>query len=80
MPVRIFTISDSHFKGLYIPVENHTIFQLKTIPFFNAYQHSLYTNERRLKNDKNEYGTENYSVEVPRWFFRTQDSTGIKNQ
>jgi RNA-directed DNA polymerase len=40
---------------LYIPVENHTKFQLKTIPFFNAYLVSFITNERRIKNDKNEY-------------------------
>ncbi|MBW1614868.1 MAG: VCBS repeat-containing protein, partial [Deltaproteobacteria bacterium] len=38
---------------VYIPVENHTKFQLKTIPLINAYLHSFFTNEGRLKNDKN---------------------------
>ena len=31
--------------NMYIPVENRTIFQLKTIPFYDAYLHSFYTNE-----------------------------------
>jgi hypothetical protein len=46
---------DAAFSLVYIPVENRTIFQLKTIPFFDAYLHSFYTNERRIKNDQNEY-------------------------
>jgi len=54
---------------LYIPVENHTKFQLKTIPLINAYLLSFFTNERRLKNDKNEYKAEDYSLQVPGWLF-----------
>ncbi|NLX67788.1 MAG: hypothetical protein GXZ19_13700, partial [Bacteroidales bacterium] len=65
---------------LYIPVENHTKFQLKTIPLINAYLHSFFTNERRIKNDKYEYKTEDHSSQVPRWLFRTQDSPGIKDK
>ena len=45
---------------LYIPVENHTKFQLKTIPVINAYLSSFSKNGLRVKNDKNEYETENY--------------------
>jgi len=65
---------------VYIPVENHTIFQLKTILFFCAYLHSFCTNERRIKNDQNEYEAEDYSVQVPGLLFRTPDSTGVKDQ
>ena len=54
---------------LYIPVENHTKFQLKTIPLINAYLLSFFTNERRVKNDKYEYKAENYSSSVPGWLF-----------
>ncbi|MEA1887148.1 MAG: hypothetical protein U9N72_08075 [Bacteroidota bacterium] len=50
---------------MYIPVENHTKFQLKTIPLINAYLPSFFTNERRITNDKNEYETENYPKQVP---------------
>ena len=45
---------------MYIPVENHTKFQLKTIPLINAYLSSFSKNGLRVKNDKNEYETENY--------------------
>ncbi len=39
---------------VYIPVENHTKFQLKTIPLINAYLGSTFTKEPRVKNDKYE--------------------------
>ena len=55
---------------MYIPVENHTKFRLKTIPLIDAYLHSFFTNERRIKNDKYEYKTENYSSQLPGWLFR----------
>lgn len=54
---------------MYIPVENHTKFQLKTIPLINAYLLSFFTNERRVKNDKYEYKAEDYSTQVPGWLF-----------
>jgi hypothetical protein len=57
--------------NVYIPVENHTKIQLKTIPLIDAYLHSFFTNEGRIKNDKNEYETEDYSSQVPGWLFRT---------
>jgi hypothetical protein len=50
---------------VYIPVENHTKFQLKTVPLINAYLLSFFTNEGRLKNDKYEYKAEDYSTQVP---------------
>ena len=50
---------------LYIPVENHTKFQLKTIPLINAYLHPFFTNGRGLKNDKYEYEAENYPAQLP---------------
>ncbi len=56
---------------MYIPVENHTKIQLKTIPLIDAYLHSFFTNEGGIKNDKNEYKTEDYSLQVPGWLFRT---------
>jgi len=55
---------------LYIPVENHTKFHLKTIPLINAYLHSFLTNERGIKSDKDEYKTEDYPSQVPGWLFR----------
>ena len=58
------------FMPVYIPVENHTKFQLKTIPLIDAYLHSFFTNGRRIKDDKNEYETEDYSSPLPGWFFR----------
>ena len=56
---------------VYIPVENHTKIQLKTIPLIDAYLHSFFTNEGRIKNDKYEYKTENNSSQIPGWSFRT---------
>lgn len=56
---------------VYIPVENHTKFQLKTIPLINAYLSSFFTNGGRLKNDKNEYKAKNYPTQVPERLFRT---------
>ena len=52
---------------MYILVENHTIFQLKTIPLIDAYLHPFFTNGGRLINDKYEYKTENYSSLLPGW-------------
>lgn len=52
---------------MYIPVENRTKIQLKTIPLINAYSLSFYTNERRIKNDKYEYKTKDYPPQVPGW-------------
>ncbi|MBA7572227.1 hypothetical protein ES708_14003 [subsurface metagenome] len=52
---------------MYILVENHTIFQLKTIPLIDAYLRSFFTNERRLKNDKYEYKTKDYPSLLPGW-------------
>lgn len=57
--------------SMYIPVENHTKIQLKTIPLIDAYLHSFFTNEGRIKNDKYEYKTENNSSQIPGWSFRT---------
>ncbi|MBT8282997.1 MAG: hypothetical protein KJO86_04600, partial [Muriicola sp.] len=72
-------ISAYRAEYLYIPVENHTIFQLKTIPFLNAYLQSFYRNERRVKNDKNEYETKNYPSQIPGWLFRTKNKPGVKD-
>ncbi len=55
---------------MYIPVENHTKIQLKTIPLIDAYLPSFFTNGRRIKDDKNEYETEDYSSPLPGWLFR----------
>jgi hypothetical protein len=52
---------------VYIPVENHTKFPLKTIPLIDAYLHSFFTNEGRIKNDRYEYKTKNYSAQIPGW-------------
>jgi hypothetical protein len=55
------------FILVYIPVENHTKFQLKTIPLIDAYLHSFFTNEGRIKNDRYEYKTKDYSTQIPGW-------------
>ncbi len=47
------------------------IYRLKTIPLIDAYLLSFFTNEGRIKNDKNEYETEDYSTPLPGWLFRT---------
>ena len=47
--------------SLYIPVENHTKFQLKTIPLINAYLHSFFNKWVKSNHDKHEYKTEDYS-------------------
>jgi hypothetical protein len=65
---------------LYIPVENHTKFQLKTIPFFNAYLHSFNIDERRIKDDKNEYETKNYPAQTPGWLFREKNNSGVRDK
>jgi ABC-type bacteriocin/lantibiotic exporter with double-glycine peptidase domain len=67
-------------RKVYIPVENHTKFQLKTIPFFNAYLHSFYTDERRIKDDKNEYETKNYPTQTPGWVFREKNNPGVRDK
>jgi len=56
----VFIISSQ----VYIPVENHTKIQLKTIPLIDAYLHSFFTNEGRIKNDKYEYKTKDYSSPI----------------
>ncbi|MGM0528480.1 MAG: hypothetical protein ACQERS_08720, partial [Bacteroidota bacterium] len=44
----LFKFANTTKEYLYIPVENHTKFQLKTIPLINAYLPSFFTNERRI--------------------------------
>ena len=43
------------------------IYRLKTIPLIDAYLHSFFTNEGRIKNDRYEYKTKNYSAQIPGW-------------
>ena len=50
-------------EALYIPVENHTTYQ--------CLSSLILINERRIKNDKNEYKAENYPIQVPGWLFGT---------
>ena len=51
---------------MYILIEKHTTFQLKTIPLINAYL-LLFNNNRRLKNDKYERKTRGYYSAFSGW-------------